>query len=193
MTMTVAEAISSRRATRKFTDQVPTDEVVDRVAFHALEAPSAFNSQMRELVVIRDPKVKQAIFEASKQRQFLDAPVIFVTVARYEASTDDAEEILGKERADWVRGYRENQDHAALREAAQKDAGILTGFLLLAAQAEGLATSPTTGWREDAVKEAIGLAGREDRGICLVVAAGYPDEEPTHPGRAVNRRIDDRY
>ena len=43
------------------------------------------------------------------------------------------------------------------------------------------------------VKEAIGLGGRSDRSIALVVAAGYPDETPAHPGRAANRRVDDRY
>ena len=69
----------------------------------------------------------------------------------------------------------------------------LPGFLLVAAQAEGLATSPTTGWDEEKVKEAIGIGGRSDRSIALVVAAGYPDETPAHPGRAANRRVDDRY
>ena len=50
MTLTVTEAISSRRATRQFTDQAIPAEVLDRVVQNALEAPSAFNAQMRDPV-----------------------------------------------------------------------------------------------------------------------------------------------
>ena len=60
---------------------------------------------------------------------------------------------------------------------------------MLAAQAEGLATSPTTGWDEEKVKEAIGLGGRDDRAIGLVTAVGYPAEFPAHPGRAADRLV----
>ena len=70
---------------------------------------------------------------------------------------------------------------------------LVAGFLLLAAQEQGLSTSPTTGWNEDGVKKAIGLEGRDDRSIALVIAAGYADEDPEHPGRAISRRVDDKY
>ena len=42
MTLNVNDAIKNRRATRKYTDQEITDEVLDRVVNLALEAPSAF-------------------------------------------------------------------------------------------------------------------------------------------------------
>lgn len=191
--LTVDEAIRSRRATRKYTDQVPSDEVIDRVAELALEAPSAFNAQMRDLVVVRDHDVKQALFDASGQRQFLDAPVVFVAVGRSEVEQDDDEEILGAERAKNLRAGRARRSEAVRREHGLRDAMLVGGFLLVAAQAEGLATSPTTGWDEEKVKEAIGLGGRADRSIALVVAAGYPEETPAHPGRAASRRVNDRY
>ena len=57
MSLTVAEAITSRRATRKFEDKDIPADVLDRVVSHALEAPSSFNLQLRDLVVIRDPEV----------------------------------------------------------------------------------------------------------------------------------------
>ena len=191
--LTVEEAIRSRRATRKYTDLVPSDEVIDRVAELALEAPSAFNAQLRDLVVVRDHDVKEALFEASAQRQFLDAPVVVVAVGRSGIEQDDDEEILGAERAKNLRAGRATRSEAVRREHGLRDAMLVGGFLLVAAQAEGLATSPTTGWDEEKVKEAIGIGGRSDRSIALVVAAGYPDETPAHPGRAANRRVDDRY
>ncbi|WKD58496.1 NADH dehydrogenase [Corynebacterium caspium DSM 44850] len=191
--LTVDEAIRSRRATRKYTDQVPSDEVIDQIAELALEAPSAFNAQRRDLVVVRDPNIKQKIFDASGQQQFLDAPVIFITVARAEVTQDDEESILGTEMTAGQTAWRSQQTPARLREDALKDATLVSGFLLIAAQAHGLATSPTTGWDEQKVKEAIGIGSREDRAISLVVAAGYPDENPANPGRAPQRRINDSY
>lgn len=41
MSLTVAEAISRRRANRNYLDKPISDEVLDRVVAQALEAPSA--------------------------------------------------------------------------------------------------------------------------------------------------------
>ncbi|MBZ8177409.1 dehydrogenase [Corynebacterium poyangense] len=187
--LNVQEAIDQRRAVRSYTAEVPSNEVIAEVARLALEAPSAFNIQMRDLVVVRDTEQKQKLFDASGQQQFLDAPVVFVCVGRSEVMPDDAEDILGAERVAGIGGIRSRMSESALREAGLKDALLLAGFLLVAAQSVGLATSPTTGWDEEKVKAAIGLAGRSDRSIGLVVAAGYPNEAPTHPGRAANRLV----
>lgn len=193
MPLSVTEAIDQRRATRKFKNQPLSNEILDRVVRNALEAPSAFNAQMRDLVVVRDQSVKEAIFEASGQQQFLDAPVVFVVVGRSEVVPEDAEEILGTDLTEKVRGFNGNASASKLREIGIRDAMLVAGFLLLAAQEQGLSTSPTTGWNEEGVKKAIGLEGRDDRSIALVIAAGYADEEPAHPGRSLNRRVDDRY
>lgn len=193
MALTVSEAIAQRRATRQYKDAPIPDETLDLIVNNALEAPSAFNAQMRDLVVVRDQAVKQAIFDASGQQQFLDAPVVFVVVGRSEVVPEDAEEILGAELTEKVRGFNGSASAAKLREIGIRDAMLVAGFLLLAAQEQGLSTSPTTGWNEDGVKKAIGLEARDDRSIALVIAAGYADEDPEHPGRAISRRVDDKY
>ena len=193
MALTVSEAIAQRRATRQYKDAPIPDETLDLIVNNALEAPSAFNAQMRDLVVVRDQAVKQAIFDASGQQQFFDAPVVFVVVGRSEVVPEDAEEILGAELTEKVRGFNGSASAAKLREIGIRDAMLVAGFLLLAAQEQGLSTSPTTGWNEDGVKKAIGLEGRDDRSIALVIAAGYADEDPEHPGRAISRRVDDKY
>ncbi|GGG71210.1 nitroreductase family protein [Corynebacterium pelargi] len=189
---TVEEAIRSRRATRAYSEQPISDEVLNKVVELTLEAPSAFNAQRADLVVVRDQDVKDALYEASGQAQLRDAPAVLISVARADIP-EDLEEILGAQRAEFVRGYLGKLDQAALRETAMKDAMLLAGFALIAAQGEGLATSPTTGWDESKVLQAIGLGGREDRGIGLVIGMGYPAETPEHPGRAANRRINNRY
>lgn len=189
MSIAVSEAIKSCRATRKYTDQPVTDEVLDRVVSLALEAPTAFNAQRADLVVVRDQSVKDAIFAASGQAQLRDAPVVLISVARTHVPTD-LEEILG-EYASYADGYFKGLDATALRESAMKDATLVAAFALLAAQSEGLATSPTTGWDEAKVLEAIGAP--EDYAVSVVIGMGYPDEQPAHPGRLSSRRVNDRY
>lgn len=192
MSLTVAEAIANRRATRKYTEQEVSDAVLDVVVSQALQAPSAFNAQRADLVVIRDQAIKDKIFAASGQKQLRDAPVVLVTVARADVP-EDLDEVLGVERATFVRNVLAKADAARLRETALKDAMLVAGFALIAAQGEGLATSPTTGWDEAKVLEAIGLADRSDRAVGLVIGMGYPAEFPAHPGRAESRRVNDGY
>lgn len=110
-----------------------------------------------------------------------------------ENEPEDLEEILGTERAERVAGFISGRSIQQAREATLRDASLAAAFLILAAQAEGLSTSPTTGWDEKKVKEAIGIGGRDDRAIALVIAAGFPNEQPEHPGRLQNRRIDNSY
>ncbi|BAU94431.1 hypothetical protein N24_0169 [Corynebacterium suranareeae] len=62
MTLSVAEAIKTRRATRRYTSEIPSDAVLDRIVNLALEAPSAFNAQQRDLVVVTDQRVKEKLF-----------------------------------------------------------------------------------------------------------------------------------
>ena len=192
MTLNVNDAIKNRRATRKYTDQEVTDEVLDRVVNLALEAPTAFNAQRADLVVVRDQAVKDAIFAASGQSQHRDAPVVLVTIARTGKPTD-LTEILGPDRAGYVEKFFGGLDAAQLRETALKDAMLVSGFALLAAQNEGLGTSPTTGWDGAGVLKAVGLEGSTDHGVAMVISLGYPAEHPAHPGRQANRRVNDTY
>ncbi|MCK7637264.1 nitroreductase family protein [Corynebacterium sp. P7202] len=193
MSRTVADAIATRRAVRNYLpDDVP-EEALDRVVHQALEAPSAFNAQARDLVVIRDPEIRRALVDASGQRQFIDAPVVLVAVGRAEVLPEDAGEILPDPVRTMAEKFNSLKTPQELREAALRDAMLVAGFALVAAAGEGLATSPTTGWNEEKVKEAIGLGGRDDRVIALVIAMGHGADTPEHPGRHDSRRVNERY
>ncbi|WP_419178716.1 nitroreductase family protein [Corynebacterium argentoratense] len=193
MSTDVYTAINNRRAIREYTTEPIAQEVLDRVVNAALEAPSAFNLQLRDVVVVRDPEIKQALTDSSQQPQFAAADTVLVFVARVEAVPDDAAEILPADYLARVEKIKAAASPAALRENALKDAMLAAGFALVAASAEGLATSPTTGWDEEKVKEIIGLGGREDRAIGLVVAMGHPAATAKHPGRQASRRVEEHY
>ncbi|MCS4532333.1 nitroreductase family protein [Corynebacterium sp. ES2794-CONJ1] len=189
--MSVREAIESRRATRHYTDQPVTDEVLDHIVTLALEAPSAFNGQRRDLVVVRDQQIKDGIYKASQQTQLRDAPVVLVAIAR-TGEPDDLAEIVGEERAEGIKKWL-MAEPGRLRESAIKDAMIMGSFAMIAAQSQGLVTSPTTGWDERGILEAVGLGDSADHGVGIVLAMGYPAESPEHPGRRDDRRVDNHY
>ncbi|MFI5504687.1 nitroreductase family protein [Corynebacterium kutscheri] len=190
MSLTAAQVIENRRATRKYKDQDISDDVLQRVLDLTCAAPSAFNAQRADVVAVRDQNIKDAIFAASGQQQHKNAPVVLVFLARTDVP-DDLETILPAERATWVGQFFATLEAASLRETAIKDAMILGSFSLIAAASEGLATSPTTGYDAEAVRNAIGAP--EDRAVAFVVALGYPDETPAHPGRKADRQIINHY
>lgn len=185
------EAIHSRRSVRKYTDDPIPADVLDRILEAALAAPSAFNAQAREIVAITDPEIKQAIFDVSGQQQFLDSAVLFVVLGQSVAT--DLPAILSDRRAEKYLKVQNSFGPAAQREAAFRDASLAAANLMIAAQAEGVHTSPTSGWDEHGVKTALGIGDDENRHVVLVIGSGYPAESPEAPGRYSGRIIRERF
>ena len=60
------DVVLTQRATRRFTDDPVDDELVERCLQAATHAPSAENLQPWEFVVVRDPEVRRAIGELTR-------------------------------------------------------------------------------------------------------------------------------
>ncbi|GGZ26266.1 nitroreductase [Streptomyces poonensis] len=195
---TVSRIIRSRRSIRHYRpDPVPAallEELVDL----ALEAPSSFNLQARSIVTVTGEEGRRALAEATGgQPQPREAPVMLVFVAESAAWHGDRGDVweTAVRRGAWseefataspedARAFHEDLRARGLeREYAVKDAMIAASFLMLAAQAAGLATGPMNGWNEDLVKQAIGVGGRDDLHIALLMPLGRPAEARLHPGR----------
>jgi nitroreductase len=86
--MDTLEAIRKRRSVRSFRpDPVPEGDL-RKILEAASWAPSAGNCQPLELVVVRDPKVKEEVKEAAFGQPFLEeAPVLVVVCAEVERTT----------------------------------------------------------------------------------------------------------
>lgn len=195
---TVSRIIRTRRSTRHYLpDPVPAallHELVDL----ALEAPSSFNLQARSIVAVTGEAGRKALTEATGgQPHPQEAPVTLVFVAESGAWREDRADVweTARRTGAWserfaaaspedARLFHEDLRERGLeREYAVKDAVIAASFLMIAAQAAGLATSPMNGWDEDEVKKAIGVADRDDLHIALLVPLGHPAETRLHPGR----------
>ncbi len=199
----VAEAIRGRRAIRHYQPDPLPDEQVRLLLELAMEAPSSFNYQARSVVVVSEEAQRAALARATGgQPHPAEAPLTLVFVAdsaAWERAHDDIYE-LARANGAWSEEYLAGGEIAArafhediasrglLREYAVKDATIAATYAMLAAAAMGLATSPMNGWDEGEVKKVIGIDGREDLHIALLLPLGLPAEQRRHPGRRPTAR-----
>ncbi|HEX5541132.1 MAG TPA: nitroreductase family protein [Micromonospora sp.] len=194
----VAGVIRSRRSIRHYlADPVPPGQLRALLDL-ALEAPSSWNFQDRSIVVVSDPEGLEGLTRATGgQPQPQEAPVMLVFVAESEAWRNQQDDIYeraqrnGAWHADFIATFAHDAQafqldlakRGLLREYAVKNAMIAATYVMLAATSMGLATSPMNGWDENEVKKVIGIDGREDLAIALLLAVGKPAEQRLHPGR----------
>ncbi|WP_018546749.1 nitroreductase family protein [Streptomyces sp. LaPpAH-108] len=194
----VSRVIRSRRSIRHYRPDPVPPALLQELVDLALEAPSSFNLQARSIVVVTDEPGRAALAEAtSGQPHPREAPVTLVFVAESGAWSEDRDDIWERARcggawpepfaaaspADVRAFYTDPRRRGLEREYAVKDAMIAASFLMIAAHAAGLATSPMNGWDETEVKKAIGISDRDDLHIALLLPLGRPAETRLHPGR----------
>jgi len=202
--LTVPEAIASRRSVKHFRSD-PIDEAdLDRLIDLTLAAPSSWNLQPWRIVLVRDPKSRQALHEVCfRQPQVLEAPVTFVFAVDPTAWERDLPVMVEQARASgaWPDAYCEVALQMApagqrgleaagrLREYAIKDAMIAATHTALAAQSLGLGSTFMNGWTEDGVKRVIGAEDRPEIAIAVLLPIGHPQELPRNPGRFPRGRV----
>lgn len=180
--MNVAEAIEARRAIRRYTDAPVPRADIERIVQLAGRAPSAWNVQPWRIVAVVDPEVKAKLQVAAfNQPQVGAAPVVFVVASDMADAVANAPEVahpgMPQERRDQLvasihRTFDENPDR---ERWGAGQTYIALGFLLLAAQSLGYATSPMLGFDPAKVKELLGLP--EHATIPAIVAMGVAAEE----------------
>lgn len=195
-TLSVPAAIRARRTTRHFRPESVAPELVDELLELAVQAPSAWNMQDRSIVVVTSEAGRQALSEAAfGQPQPLEAPVVLVFVADPLAWQDSNADIaaLARRNGAWNdeftamfdsrSEFHSLRERGLLRENAIKNAMIAATYVMLAATSLGLASAPMNGWDPELVKQAIGIGDRDELAIAVMVAVGYSDTIPPHPGR----------
>ncbi|UCF09883.1 MAG: nitroreductase family protein [Candidatus Bipolaricaulota bacterium] len=151
----VIDAMMNRKSIRRFTEEMPSDEIVETLVRAGQQAP--FAAQLGSLVVSRDAS-----------RHPFHAPLLFtvlVDVCRLEA-------VIGAHGWSWV-----TSDAATLLFGLQ-DACYMTENVIIAAESLGLGSCLLggTAFRAKAIAEEQGLPPRVFPFVRLAV--GYPDEDP---------------
>ena len=175
--LTVMEAIQKRRSIRKFKPAPVPDELIYQMLETARLAPSGTNRQCWRFQVIRDPALKERIFEEAtfNVKHVLEAPVVIV---------------CGSELLTFVKGHKlaprgseyfgaDSEDWEALKQFLP-DAHLYTGIavthMVLAGTALGLGTCWVQRIRYGQFARMLGWP-RHIAALTLLLV-GYPDEEP---------------
>lgn len=167
--MDVFEAIKGRRSIRKYRPDPISDEMLDEVLEAVRWSPSWANTQCWEVVVIRDPDVKEKVAEIlppgnPARSSVKEAPVLLVFCAirnlsgfkRGEATTD---------KGDWF----------------MFDVGVAMENLCLAAHSLGLGTVMIGLF--DARKVEKLLAVPDNIAVVAMTPLGYPHHDVSAPRR----------
>lgn len=192
----VPNAIVQRRSIKSFKTDPIAPELLKQLIELTIAAPSSFNIQDWQIILVQDEAQKAALSAASwNQKQIIQAPVTFVFAADSTAGEKDLTPIFegAAETGAWnestVNYFKTAvpQFQKALgdkrREYAIKDAMIAATHLVLAAESLGLSTCFLNGWVEEQVKEVIGAGDNPDLAIAVVVPVGYAAEPRLNPGR----------
>jgi nitroreductase len=182
--LSVKEAIESRRSIRRFVQEPILNEEILHILELVRLTPSAWNIQPWRFHVITDHLLKEKLKDAAYgQKQVTSAPVvIFVTSDMENAIVQLPETIhpgLTAERK-WeeLMYLSELFGKMSIDERGQwglAQTNIALGFLLIAIQGLGYASSPMLGFDENKVREIFSLP--EHVKFAAMVAFGRPDSE----------------
>jgi len=145
-----------RRSTRRYRPDPVPEELLEQVLEAGRWAPSAVNSQPWEFVVVRDPEVKQALYDLAsvaglKWKHLLSAPVVIVIVAR------------------------------KLTPYSRDDCIFAAQNMMLCATDVGLGTCYIGGFAEGKIRKLLSVP--EGHIVPGMMTLGYAEEEPTAPPR----------
>ena len=151
--MDVKQAIHTRRAYRSLEPVEITEELIRDLAESAQLTPSCFNNQPWRFVFAHDPEVLKKLHDAmSKGNEWVQAASMIIAV-------------FSREDLDCrIKG----------RNYYLFDTGMATAFIILRATELGLVAHPIAGYKEDQVKEILGIP--EDMKVITLVVVGKHSE-----------------
>jgi nitroreductase len=160
------EVVKTRHSVRAFQKKLVEEEKIRRIIETINMAPSAGNLQAYEVVVVKDPMLKDKLAKAALGQNFVsEAPVCLVFVA-YPARSSEKY------------GRRGSELYCI------QDAAIATTYAMLAATSLGLSSTWVGAFDEEATARAVGTTG--GKRPVSILPVGYAAESPENtPRRSV--------
>jgi nitroreductase len=183
-TLTVKDAVLSRRSIRRFKQQPIPREQLEEILELSLKAPSSNNLQPWRIAVVQTPEVKERLREAANnQAQVSSAPAVLVVYGDMQDTVQTIGETIHptvpeEQRA--TRAERMQQSWSSKPELEREEWGkaqgfILLGYLMLVARSFGYDSVPMGGFNAEKVKEVLNLPSNV--AITAVLPIGIADEE----------------
>lgn len=194
--MEAIQTIITRRSVNFFDPsfKMQDKEIVELLELAAL-APSSYNIQPWEVVVVRSPERKKILREcAFNQPKVEEASAVLIVIG----NTDSVEENLDDVARDLVeKGYADEKAAEGVKKTAggfydlpeserrkifaAKNAGLFAMNFMLAAEGNGYVTHPMDGFDEAKIKEAFGInAGKV---VPMLIAVGRFKDGASLPDR----------
>jgi len=181
--LSVSEAVTHRRSIRAYQNEPIPPADLDAILAETRLAPSAWNLQPWRFVVVRDPATKARLAEAAYgQKQVTSAPAVIVIWTDMADTLAHLDEVVRPgatpEQAagfrTMVEGAFDKQPEADRETWGSAQGYIALGYLLLAAESRGYATSPMAGFEPEKVKALLGLP--VNARVPAIVSIGRPAE-----------------
>ncbi|KAH7824182.1 putative nitroreductase [Monocercomonoides exilis] len=155
MSISLRDLFEARSSVRKYkSDIVPPEKIARILQSVTSTVPTAGNLQAYKIVVVTDPKVKEAIYNAShKQNQILEAPVLFVFFANTLRSS-------------------EKYHTRGVELFAIQDAANACMMASLACTEEGLGTCWVGAFHDSSIREILGAG--EGMRPTSILTVGFP-------------------
>jgi len=184
------EVVETRRSVHDYTDEPLGDETLERIFEKVRYAPSGYNLQPREFLVLRTDENKQALREVAYDQEHVTEAAAAVVVLGNKDPMAHAEPIFD----DWLeKGYIPNEDvkqqllenvegMASMPEDERRvwttrSTALAAMTLMLAAWDEGVATCPMEGFDTDGVLETFEVPDGYEP--VMLITMGYPADEAT--------------
>lgn len=168
--METIEAIKTRRSVRKFKEDKVPHEVLEKIIQAATYAPSWKNTQVTRYIVIDSNEIKQKIALSYvpdfNKKTILNAPMLLALS-------------IVKNRS----GYERDGSFSTSKGNAWEmfDCGIASQTVCLSAHEYGLGTVILGIFDDKEISTMLNIP--EEQELTVLIAMGYPDEEPIMPKR----------
>jgi nitroreductase len=151
------EAVKTRRSTRAFQKKPVEEEKIRRIIEAINLAPSAGDLQAYEVIVVKDPMLKDKLAKAAGQSFVSEAPVCFVFVAYPQRSSKKY-------------GRRGSELYCV------QDATIAATYAMLTATVLGLSSTWVGAFNEESAARTVGAT--EGKRPVAILPVGYAAESP---------------
>ncbi len=200
MTMDLKEVLETRRAVNFFDPSKDVDEsVIRRIYDLARLAPTSFNLQPVNIILLHSAESKQTLREAAfNQPKITDAPWVAILLGDKKAYDhmdpiidDMIEKGFTKEEGRNVvkgmaKGLYEGDNERAF---AHRNVSLFASAFMLAAKSLGVDTHPMDGFDGGAVRKVFNIP--DDLEVVMLVAIGHHDESKTLLPRARRKEYDE--
>lgn len=183
------KVVRERRSANKFIEgiDIPKKEL-DQIFEELTSAPSAFNLQHANYYVVKNPELKEAVYEAAfKQYKIRSASAVIVVTGdkaayQHAASIYEGSKLLGildkkefQSMINIIYGLYEGWGEGFQHDEAIRNASLSAMLFMLLAKEKGWDTCPMIYFDKDKIKELLHMPESEVPAIMITIGKSDPD------------------